>query len=79
MFVAGLNFISTERDVEHKFGKYGRVRSVRIVRHPRTQESRGFGFVEMDTDDEVDKVIRHLHGADWNGRILLVERARNPR
>lgn len=77
--MAGLNFISTERDVDRKFGKYGRVRDVRIVRHQRSGESRGFGFVEMDNDDDTDRVIRHLNGKDWNGRILLVERARNIR
>lgn len=77
MFVAGLNFIINERELERKFSKYGKVREARIVRNSRTGESRGFGFVVMDHGDEVDEAIRSLDGRDWNGRRLLVERARN--
>lgn len=44
------------QDLERKFGKYGKVRDARIVRNPRTGESRGFGFVVMDHDDDVDRV-----------------------
>lgn len=77
LFVAGVNFIVNERDLERKFGKYGKVRDARIVRNPRTGESRGFGFVVMDHDDDVDRAVRHMDGREWNGRRLLVERARN--
>ena len=42
--------------MEHKFGKYGRVKEVRIVRNPATGESRGFGFVGMSEESEVDAV-----------------------
>ena len=44
------------QDVEHKFSKYGRVKEVRIVRNPATGESRGFGFVGMSEEHEVDAV-----------------------
>lgn len=49
----------------------------RIVRHPRSGESRGFGFLKMASDDDVDAIIREFHEQEWNGRILLVERARD--
>lgn len=95
------------QDLEKKFEKYGPVREARIVRNPRSGESRGFGFLIMENDDDVDRVsyhhalhiaftkqyllhpylhalrcsnmqaIRHLDGRDWNGRRLLVERAKN--
>ncbi|KAJ9529914.1 hypothetical protein QJQ45_022323 [Haematococcus lacustris] len=52
MFVAGFNFLSTERDVERRFGRYGNVTEVRIVRDP-TGKSRGFGFVAMDNEEDV--------------------------
>jgi transformer-2 protein len=79
MFVAGLNFICTERELEHKFDEFGKVKEARVVRNPATGESRGFGFVALDHDDEVDDAIRALNGAEWNGRRLLVERARHVR
>ena len=50
------NPIALLQDVEHKFSKYGRVKEVRIVRNPATGESRGFGFVGMSEEDEVDAV-----------------------
>jgi transformer-2 protein len=53
------------------------VTEARIVKNPRTGESRGFGFLIMDSDDSVDRAIRHLDGREWNGRRLLVERAKN--
>ncbi|KAK9805838.1 hypothetical protein WJX73_006382 [Symbiochloris irregularis] len=77
LFVAGLNFITNEREVERKFGKYGDVKTARIVRNPYNGESRGFGFVEMADDRGTDEAIDNLDGQEWNGRRLLVERARN--
>ncbi len=44
------------QELERKFEKYGRVMEARVVRNPSTGESRGFGFVAMDHDDEVDEV-----------------------
>lgn len=51
---------SVPQDVESKFSKYGRVKEVRIVRNPATGESRGFGFVGMSEESEVDAVRRPL-------------------
>lgn len=44
------------QDLERKFEKYGPVREARIVRNPRSGESRGFGFLIMENDDDVDRV-----------------------
>ncbi|CAL8472197.1 g11739 [Coccomyxa elongata] len=77
LFVAGLNFVTTEREVESKFDKFGPVREARIVRNPVNGESRGFGFVAMKYEEDVDAAIRALDGAEWQGRRLGVERARN--
>lgn len=75
--MAGLNFITNERDLEAKFSRYGPVREARIVRNSYSGESRGFGFVVMADERGVADAIRGLDGRDWNGRRLLVERARN--
>ncbi|CAK0783347.1 hypothetical protein CVIRNUC_006546 [Coccomyxa viridis] len=77
LFVAGLNFVTTEREVEAKFEKFGAVKEARIVRNPVNGESRGFGFVAMKYEEDVDSAIRTLDGAEWQGRRLGVERARN--
>lgn len=79
MFVAGLNFICTEKELERKFDAFGPVKEARVVKNPSTGESRGFGFVIMTDDKDVDDAIADLNGAEWNGRRLLVERARHKR
>eukprot|EP00245_Coleochaete_scutata_P010528 TRINITY_DN3707_c0_g2_i1.p1 TRINITY_DN3707_c0_g2~~TRINITY_DN3707_c0_g2_i1.p1 ORF type:complete len:241 (+),score=37.90 TRINITY_DN3707_c0_g2_i1:77-799(+) len=78
LFIAGFNFITNERDLERKFGKYGKVQDARIVRDARNGESRGFGFVTLDRDEDADDAIRALDQTEWNGRIILVEKAKTP-
>lgn len=48
------------QEVERKFGKFGEVREARIVRNPHNGESRGFGFVAMERDEDVDRVTLTL-------------------
>lgn len=49
------------QELEDRFNRYGPVREARIVRNPRTGESRGFGFVMMDAEDDVDQVSKLHH------------------
>ncbi|MQL98838.1 hypothetical protein Taro_031548 [Colocasia esculenta] len=76
LFVAGFSFVTTERDLEKKFSRYGRVTDVRIVRDKRSGDSRGFGFLSLERDEEADAAIRALDQTEWNGRIVLVEKAK---
>jgi RNA recognition motif-containing protein len=78
LFIAGFNFITTERDLERKFSRYGRVMDVRIVRDKRSGESRGFGFLTLERDEDADAAIKALDQTEWNGRIVLVEKAKTP-
>lgn len=78
LFIAGFSFGTTERDLERKFSRYGRVRDVRIVRDKRSGDSRGFGFLSLDRDEHADAAIRGLDQTEWNGRIVLVEKAKSP-
>lgn len=66
------------QDVIRKFGRYGDVRDVRLVRGPNG-ESRGFGFVDYNSEDDAKAAIRGLDQTEWNGRRLLVEVAKRPR
>ncbi|CAL5405582.1 unnamed protein product [Camellia sinensis] len=77
LFVAGFSFLTTERDLEKKFSKYGRVRDVRIVRDKRSGDSRGFGFLSLERDEEANAAIRALDKTEWNGRIVLVEKSKS--
>jgi RNA recognition motif-containing protein len=77
VFVAGFNFITTERDLDRKFSKYGRVIDVRIVKDRRNGESKGFGFVTMETDEDADEAVYKLDQTTWNGRVVLVEKAKS--
>ncbi|GAQ81816.1 hypothetical protein KFL_000920010 [Klebsormidium nitens] len=77
VFVAGFNFITTEKDLDRKFSKYGRVVDVRIVKDRRNGESKGFGFVTMETDEDADEAVDKLDQTTWNGRVVLVEKAKS--
>ncbi|KAF3946726.1 hypothetical protein CMV_027039 [Castanea mollissima] len=77
LFVAGFSFLTTERDLERKFSRFGRVRDVRIVRDKRSGDSRGFGFLSLERDEDADAAIRALDETEWNGRIILVEKSKS--
>jgi RNA recognition motif-containing protein len=74
LYVAGLSLRTTEAELERKFSKYGVVKDCRLVRDPRTQESRGFGFITMETIEQADDAIRGLNRTELDGRILTVEK-----
>ncbi|KDP39131.1 hypothetical protein JCGZ_00888 [Jatropha curcas] len=77
LFVAGFSFLTTERDLERKFSRYGRVQNVRIVRDKRSGDSRGFGFLSLERDEDADAAIRALDETEWDGRIILVEKSKS--
>jgi len=78
LFIAGFSYAITERDLEKKFCKFGRVTSARVVRDKRTGDSRGFGFLSLEKDEDADAAIRACDETEWNGRIILVEKSKAP-
>ncbi|KAG0474122.1 hypothetical protein HPP92_015979 [Vanilla planifolia] len=76
LFVAGFSYVTTEKDLERKFSKFGRVTDVRIVRDRRSGDSRGFGFLSLERDEDADAAIRAVDQTEWNGRIVLVEKSK---
>lgn len=76
IFVGNLSFTSTEDSVRSIFEGYGTVDRVSIITDRETGKSRGFAFVEMPNDDEANKAIGALNGADFGGRKLNVNEAR---
>jgi cold-inducible RNA-binding protein len=76
IFVGNLSFQTTEADLRTAFEPYGAVSRVSIMTDRDTGRSRGFGFVEMNNDQEGDNAIAALNGSEVDGRTLNVNVAR---
>lgn len=76
IYVGNLSFKTTDDDLRQAFEAHGEVSSTNIIRDKFSGDSRGFGFVEMATDDEAQAAIAALNGSDMGGRALNVNQAR---
>jgi cold-inducible RNA-binding protein len=76
IYVGNLSYQTTEQDLETAFAEHGTVTSVSIVRDRQTGTSRGFGFVEMESDENASTAINALNGTELDGRTLTVNEAR---
>jgi RNA recognition motif-containing protein len=76
LFVGGLPFSTTSEELEQLFAAHGTVASARVITDRETQRSKGFGFVEFESDDEGKAAEKALNGADLGGRSLTVNEAR---
>ena len=75
IFVAKLSFNTQEDDLRDAFEEFGEVSSVKIIMDKFTGRSKGFGFVEMDNDDEARAAIDDLNEAELDGRTIVVKKA----
>lgn len=76
IYVGNLSFQTSEEDIRTAFEAHGEVSGVNIIRDKFSGESRGFGFVEMPSDEEAQAAIAGLNGTDFGGRSLNVNQAR---
>ena len=76
IYVGNLNYEVTKEDLTTVFEEYGTVSRVSLPSDRETGRPRGFGFVEMSSEDEETKAIESLDGAEWMGRELRVNKAR---
>ncbi|MBI2087318.1 MAG: RNA-binding protein [Deltaproteobacteria bacterium] len=76
LYVGGLPYSVTEGQLEEIFSQHGTVQSARVISDKFTGRSRGFGFVEMGSDEEAQKAIQALNGTELEGRTLVVNEAR---
>lgn len=76
LYVGNLAFQTTNEELEELFSQVGTVESASIVEDRDTGRSRGFGFVEMATNDEGNAAIAEFNGKEINGRSLTVNEAR---
>ena len=72
LYVGNLSFSATDDDLRDLFAQAGTVVSATVVRHRDTGRSRGFGFVEMETDEGAQKAISMFHNQDFQDRPLTV-------
>ena len=76
LFVGNLPFSTNSNELEQMFSPYGSVSRAQVITDRDTGRSRGFGFVEMDSDEEAQKAIDALDGSDIDGRQIKVNVAR---
>ncbi len=76
LYVGNLSYNATPADLEELFAQVGSVESVNIITDKFSGQSRGFGFVEMASDEEAQQAIQRLDGQDLKGRALKVNEAR---
>src|SRR5688572_25971490 len=78
IYVSNLTMHVSEETLRNLFAQKGKVDTVKIIKDKFTQESRGFGFVEMPDDSEAEIAIKELNGIELEGRTLRVNQARAP-
>jgi len=79
LHVSGLSQRVDTRELEALFAKIGRIKKASVMYDPYTRESRGFGFVTMESAEEADAAIAALNATDFMGKILNVEKAHRGR
>lgn len=76
LYVGNLPYSCTDDDLMNVFSEMGTVASARVIIDRETGRSKGFGFVEMASDDEAMNAARNLNGQAFQGRPLTVNEAR---
>ena len=77
IYVGNMNYATTENTLQDLFAQYGNVVSVNIIKDRYTEQSKGFGFVEMEDAQAAENAINGLNGQELEGRRLRVNVAEN--
>ncbi len=76
LYVGNLSYNTNSSDLEQLFGQHGTVSSAEIIADRETGRSKGFGFVQMSSDEEAQAAITALNGQQHDGRALTVNEAK---
>ena len=76
LFVGGISWDTTEDSLKAFFEQVGKVETATIIKDKYTGRSKGFGFIEMSSDEEAKAAIEKLNGQALDGRTLVVNEAR---
>ncbi|MEM0896429.1 MAG: RNA-binding protein [Verrucomicrobiota bacterium] len=77
LYVGNLSYDASEEDLEELFRGVGSVQAAEVVSHRRTQRSKGYAFVIMNSVDEAKRAVDELHDKDFMGRKLVVSGAKS--
>jgi RNA recognition motif-containing protein len=76
LYVGSLPFSATEEQLRALFEPFGAIASIRVITDKFTGRSKGFAFIEFETDEDAQKAIEGTNGHDMDGRALVVNEAR---
>lgn len=76
LYVGNLSYNVTEERLQQHFAQHGSVVNARIITDKFSGRSKGFGFVEMSSEQEAEKATNALNGTDFDGRNIVVSEAR---
>ena len=76
MYVSNLSFHTADDDLKKLFGQFGAVSSAKVINDRDTGRSRGFGFVEMESEAEANEAMKALNNKEIEGRTMSVSVAR---
>ncbi|MFO1519019.1 MAG: RNA-binding protein [bacterium] len=76
LYVGSLPYSTTETQLRELFEPFGTIESVRLISDKFTGKSKGFGFVEMESDEAAEQAIAGVNGKELDGRTLVVNEAR---
>lgn len=76
LYVGNLNYDTTEESLKETFEEAGTVESCDIITDRRTGKSKGFGFVEMDSEEEAEKAMDMFNDSEIDGRSVKVDEAK---
>lgn len=79
LYVGSISFQATEEDLKKAFSEVGEVESVNIITDSFTNKSKGFGFVEMVSEEDAKKAVEALNGTTFMNRSIVVNEARPQR
>ncbi|HEU4576294.1 MAG TPA: RNA-binding protein [Chitinophagaceae bacterium] len=76
MYVSNLGFHVQDEDLRQLFGSFGDVTSAKVIKDRDTGRSRGFGFVEMESNEQANKAMASLNNKEIEGRAISISAAR---
>ena len=76
LYVGNLSYNTTDASLKEAFSQAGTVSSATVITDKMSGRSRGFGFVEMENDDEATKAVESMNGKEVDGRAIVVNEAR---
>lgn len=76
LFVGNLNFTTTEDELLEFLEEYAEITAVKIIKDKDSGRSKGFGFIEVPTDEQADLILDNVNGAELHGKVLKVDHAK---